>query len=440
MSIELITILMFATLIALMVFGLPIAFCLGSVGILFAYIFWGPASLGVVSTNLYGFMSDFILLAIPLFVFMANMLQHSGVAENLYEMMHKWFGPVRGGLAMGTVVICAIIAAMSGLSAAGTLSTGIVAIPAMLKRRYDKSIAIGSVAAGGALGALIPPSVPMVVYSFLTSVSVGRMFLGGVIPGLILSVFYIAYIGLRSLVFPNLCPALQPEERASWGEKFRSMKLVILPILLIVAVLGSIFSGMATPTEAAAVGAFGSIICALVNRKLTWTNLKNSAYRTLNLTAMLMWIMAAAAVFNAVFTGLGASQLVTETLSKFQVSPWIIVIGMQLTLFLLGMIMDPNGIMMITVPIYVPIIVMLGFDPVWFGILFVMNIEIAYLTPPFGWNIFYLKSIVPEEITLLDIYRSIVSFVVLQILGLIIAMIFPQVALMLPNLVMGAVT
>ena len=438
MSIGIIAVLMFLLLILLMIVGLPIAFCLGSVGIIFTYFFWGPASLALVSTNLYGFMSDFILLAIPLFVFMANMLQHSGVAENLYETMHKWFGPVRGGLAIGTVAICAVIAAMSGLSAAGTLSTGIVALPAMMKRKYDKSIAIGSVSAGGALGALIPPSVPMVVYSFLASVSVGRMFLGGILPGIMLSLFYILYISIRSLVSPDLCPALKPEERASWDEKIKALKLVILPILLIAAVLGSIFTGMATPTEAAAVGAFGSIICSLINGKLTWSNLRDSAYGTLKLTAMLMWIMAAAAVFNSIFTGLGASQLISETLVKFELSPWLIIIGMQFTLFLLGMIMDPNGIMMITIPIYVPIITALGFDPVWFGILYIINIEIAYLTPPFGWNIFYLKSIAPEGITLLDIYKSVIIFVALQIVGLLLVMIFPQLALMLPDIVMGA--
>jgi tripartite ATP-independent transporter DctM subunit len=437
MSIELIAISMFALFIVLMIVGLPIVFCLGSVGLLFAYFFWGPPALALVSTNLYGFMSDFILLAIPLFVFMATMLQHSGVAENLYETMYKWFGPVKGGLAMGTVAICAVIAAMSGLSAAGTLSTGIVSIPAMLKRKYDKSIAIGCVAAGGALGVLIPPSVPMVVYSFLTSVSIGRMFLGGILPGLMLTIFYILYIGIRSYLSKDLCPALPREERASWSEKLKSTKLVILPVLLIVAVLGSIFRGMATPTEAAGIGALGSIVCAIINRKLNWEVLKKSAYVTLRLTAMLMWIMAAATAFNAVFTGLGASQLVRETLGKFEVSPWVIIIVMQLTLLFLGMIMDPNGIMMITIPIYVPIITMLGFDPVWFGILFIMNMEIAYLSPPFGWNIFYLKSIVPKEITLLDIYRAIIFFVGLQLIGLTIVMVFPKLSLMLPNLVMG---
>jgi len=382
-------------------------------------------------------MSTLTLIAIPLFVFMAYMLQSSGIGENLYEMMHKWFGPVNGGLAMGTVAICAVIAAMSGLSAAGTLSMGVIALPAMLKRNYDKSISVGSVAAGGALGALIPPSVPMIVYGFLAGVSVGRMFLAGVLPGFLLTFFYVLYIGIRSFVHPKLCPALPPDERATWSEKISSLRMVILPILLIVAVLGSIFAGIATPTEAAAVGAFGSIVCAVVNRKLSRESLKLAAYGTLRVTGMLMWIMSAALVFTAVYTGLGAPQLISDTIKAMRVSPWLIIIGMQLTIFLLGMIMDPNGIMMITVPIYVPIAVGLGFDPVWFGILFIVNIECAYLTPPFGWNIFYLKSVAPEGITLLDIYRAVIAFVALQVLGLATVMVFPQIALWLPNLIIG---
>jgi tripartite ATP-independent transporter DctM subunit len=428
---------MFASLIVLMVTGLPIVFSLGAVGLIFSLFLWGPASLGLASTNLFGFMNDFILLAIPLFIFMAIMLEHSGIAEALYEMMYRWFGPLNGGLAMGTVAICAVIAAMSGLSAAGTLSMGIVALPSMLKRGYNKSISIGCIAAGGALGALIPPSVAMVVFSFLSSVSVGRMFLGGILPGILLAAIFIIYIGVRCLLSPTLCPALPKDERANWTEKISSLKLVILPILLIIAVLGSMFTGIATTTEAAAVGALGSIICAIVNRKLSWSTLKTTALGTLKLTSMLMWIMAAAAVFTSVYNGLGASNLIRESIMGMGINPWFVLIGMQVTLFFLGMILDPNGIMMITVPIYAPIIVSLGFDPIWFGILFVMNMEMAYLTPPFGWNIFYLKSVSPPGITLVDVYKAIVPFVGLQILGLALIMIFPQIALVLPDLFMG---
>lgn len=437
MSIELITILMFAALIVLLVSGLPIVFCLGSVGIIFAYFLWGPAALGLVSNSMFGMMSNFILIAVPLFIFLAYMLQYSGIGENLYEMMHRWFGPLNGGLAMGTVIICAIVAAISGLSAAGTLSMGVIALPAMLKRGYNKTIAIGSVMAGGALGSLIPPSVPLIIYGFLTGVSVGRLFLGGILPGLMLTVFYVIYVGIRSFISPELGPALPPAERATWSDKISSLRMVVLPVLLIIAILGSIFTGMATPTEAAAVGAFGGIICALVNRRFTWGNLKLSVYGTLKLTGMVMWIMTAASVFTSVYTGLGASQLINDTIRAWGVSPWLVIIAMQVTLFVLGMIMDPNGIMLITVPIYVPIVVELGFDPVWFGILFIINMECAYLTPPFGWNIFYIRGIAPKGTTTLDIYRAVWAFVGLQVLGLVTVMLFPQITLWLPNMIMG---
>lgn len=435
MEVELITILMFVTMIILLVTGLPIAFCLGATGIIFALFLWGPNALGLVSKNMFGMMTELTLIAIPLFVFMAYMLEHSGIGENLYDAMYKWMGPLKGGLAMGTVVICAVIAAMSGLSATGTLSMGVVSLPAMLKRKYNKSIAVGCILAGGALGALIPPSVPMVVYCLLAGISIGQLFLSGILPGLLLTFLFVAYIGIRSYAQPHMGPALPPEERASWREKLISLRMVILPVLLIIAVLGSIFTGIATPTEAAAVGAMGSIVCATINRRITWTRIRLTALGTLKITGMLMWIMTAAAVFTAVYTGLGATQFINDTVKSLQVSPIGVIIGMQFTIFVLGCIMDPNGIMLITVPIYAPIAAGLGFDPVWFGLLTIMNIECAYLTPPFGWNIFYMRSVAPPSVTLADIYRSVPIFVGLQLTGLILVLIFPIIALWLPRLI-----
>ena len=435
MEVELITILMFVTMIILLVTGLPIAFCLGATGIIFALFLWGPNALGLVSKNMFGMMTELTLIAIPLFVFMAYMLEHSGIGENLYDAMYKWMGPLKGGLAMGTVAICAVIAAMSGLSATGTLSMGVVSLPAMLKRKYNKSIAVGCILAGGALGALIPPSVPMVVYCLLAGISIGQLFLSGILPGLLLTFLFVAYIGIRSYAQPHMGPALPPEERADWREKLISLKMVILPVILIIAVLGSIFTGIATPTEAAAVGAMGSIVCATINRRITWTRIRLTALGTLKITGMLMWIMTAAAVFTAVYTGLGATQFINDTVRSLHVSPIGVIIGMQFTIFVLGCIMDPNGIMLITVPIYAPIAAGLGFDPVWFGLLTIMNIECAYLTPPFGWNIFYMRSVAPPSVTLADIYRSVPIFVGLQLTGLILVLIFPIIALWLPRLI-----
>jgi tripartite ATP-independent transporter DctM subunit len=435
LEVELITILMFVTMMILLVTGLPIAFCLGATGIIFALFLWGPNALGLASKNMFGMMTELTLIAIPLFVFMAYMLEHSGIGENLYDAMYKWLGPLKGGLAMGTVMICAVIAAMSGLSATGTLSMGVISMPAMLKRGYSKPIALGSISAGGALGALIPPSVPMIVYCLLAGISVGQLFLAGILPGLLLTFLFVTYIGIRSYVQPHMGPPLPPEERANWREKFISLRMIILPVILIIAVLGSIFAGIATPTEAAAVGAMGSIICAAINRKITWNRIKLTAHGTLRITGMLMWIMAAASVFTAVFTGLGATRLIGDTIKSLQVSPMSVIIGMQATIFLLGMIMDPNGILLITVPIYAPIAAGLGFDPVWFGLLTIMNIECAYLTPPFGWNIFYLKSVAPPGVTLSDIYRSVTHFVALQVVGFILVLLFPIIALWLPRLI-----
>jgi tripartite ATP-independent transporter DctM subunit len=435
MNVEIITILMFLSLVIFMIAGLPIAFGLGAIGVLFAFFLWGSNALGIVTKQMFGMMSEFSLVAIPLFVFMAYMLERSGIGENLYNAMHKWFGPLKGGLAMGTVCICTVIAAMSGLSATGTLTMGVVSLPAMLKRGYDKSIALGCISAGGALGALIPPSVPMVVYGMLAGISIGQLFLAGIIPGILLSFLFVLYIGIRSYAQPNLCPALPPNERANWKEKMTSLKLVILPVLLVIAVLGSIFAGIATPTEAAAIGAFGSIICAIINRKFTWENSKSTAYGTMRTTAMLLWIMCAAAAFTSVYTGLGAVQLISDTIKAMNMDPVLVIIGMQVTIFLLGMIMDPNGILLITVPIYAPIAVGLGFDPIWFGLITIMNMETSYLTPPFGWNIFYLKSVAPPEITLVDIYKSVVNYVALQLFGIVIVFIFPIIALWLPRIV-----
>lgn len=434
MSLELITILMFACMLVLLVTGLPIVFCLGSIALVFAYFLWGPASMGIVTKTMMGLVTNFTLIACPLFVFMAYMIQYSGTGEGLYDAMHKWFGPFNGGLAVGTVIACTLIAAMSGLSATGTLAMGVIALPAMLKRGYDKGIAIGSIVAGGALGVLIPPSLPMIVYGFFSGVSIGRMFLGGILPGLLLSFLFIGYIVAKSAWKPGLCPAIPREMRASWRDKMISLKMVIIPILIVIGVLGSIFAGIATPTEAAAVGAFLSIISAVIYRQFTWKNLKQTSYDTMRISSMIMWIMVAGATFSSIYTGLGASTFIADTIESLEANRWFILIGMHITIFLLGMVLDPNGITIITVPIYAPIVESLGFDPLWFGVTYIVNLEMSYLTPPFGWNLFYIKSVAPEGITLTDIYRSVPPFVALQVIGLVIILIFPDVVTVLPNL------
>ncbi len=434
MSIELITVLLFGALIFFLCLGLPLAFVLGGVGVVGCYFLWGDKGLYMIASQTYGAMGKFSLLAIPLFIFMAMILERAGVADDLYAMMHRWMGPLRGGLAIGTVVICTVFAAMAGVSGAATVSMGVIALPAMLKRGYDKTIAMGCISGGGALGILIPPSVPMIIYATLTGESIGGLFAGGILPGLLLALLFILYIGIRCHFQPALGPALPVEERVSWREKMISLKAVGLPIMIIVMVLGSIYAGVCTATEAAALGCLGAVVSALVYRRLSWHLMRESCFRAAALTAMIVWILIGAYCFTAVYTGTGAHHLMENIMLSIPGGKYAILISMQLIFFILGCILDPVGIIMICTPVFVPVIKSLGFDPLWFGVLFIMNMEMGYLTPPFGFNLFYMKAIAPPGITMVHIYRSVVPFVILQAVGLAIVVIFPEIALWLPKL------
>jgi len=439
MSIEMITLLLLLSLFLLIFAGLPLAFALGSVAIIFSFIFMGPASLFLLASRTRSTMFIYVMIAVPLFMFMASILDKSGLADDLYDAFLIWMGPIRGGLAMGTVIICTFMAAMSGVSAAAVLTMGVIALPAMLKRGYDKSIVLGSITAGGALGQLIPPSILMVIYGGVAGVSVGKLFMGGVFPGLLLAGLFILYIAIRAFLQKDLAPALPDEERRdiTWRKKFTSLKSIILPALLIFGVLGSIFMGIATPTEAASIGAFGSIICGLIHRRLTWEIIRTACFNTLKSTCMVMWIMIGSMLFVSFYFSIGGADFVKETLLAMEVNRWFIIIGMQAILFVLGCLMDPSGIVLLCTPLFLPIVKALGFDSLWFGVLFIVNLEMAYLTPPFGYNLFYLKSVVSEDITMGDIYHSVWPFVALQMIGLICCMMFPQIILWLPGLMIG---
>ena len=341
---------------------------------------------------------------------------------------------MRGGLAMGTVVICMIFAAMTGTSGGATVSMGVLALPSMFDRGYDKSIVIGSIAAGGALGILIPPSVLMIVYALFANESVGALFAAGVFPGLLLGGVFILYIAIRCFIQKDIGPSIPVDERPTMKEKVRALKAVVLPILLIFVVLGAIFFGVATPTEAAAIGALGSIICAMISGSMNWMVLKESSYETMKLSCMVVWIIIGGSCFAALYTAIGAVDFIKEVINALPVSKYVILFGIQLSFLILGMLMDPGAIIMICTPVFVPLIKSLGFDPVWFGILFIMNMEMGYLTPPFGFNLFYMKAIVPPGVTMGDIYKAIIPFVLLQALCLLIIILFPQIAMWLPNL------
>jgi tripartite ATP-independent transporter DctM subunit len=437
MSIEAVTILLFASLILIIFSGLPIVFGMGGVGLIFAYFIMGPPSLGMLTTSVVGLTNNFSLLCIPMFLFMAYFLGRSGVIEDLYEMMQNWFGAARGGLAIGTVLICTIFAAMSGVSAAATVSMGLIAIPPMIKRNYNNRLTLGCVMAGGALSQLIPPSGMLIVYGIFAGESIGRLFLGGICPGLILSALFIIYIVVRCLLQPLFGPSVPPEDRAGWKQKFISLRAVILPLLIIVVVLGSIFSGMTTPTEASALGAFGSIVSAAIYRRLTLANLLQTLYDTTKTSCMILWLMFSGMAFAAIYNAIGAQQFIVGAIHGIGISPWIILAVMQLIWILLGCLMDANGIMFITIPVFLPAIKALGFSPLWFGVLWVVNMEMGFLTPPFGMNLFYMKAVAPKEVTMEEIYASITPFVFAQLIALVLCTIFPEIILWLPNLVMG---
>jgi tripartite ATP-independent transporter DctM subunit len=433
MSIELLSILFFGSLLVFLVLGLPLSFVLGGVSVVFIYFTWGPEAFYMVAAQTWGAMNKFTLVAIPLFIFMAMILERSGVAKSLYEMMYLWFGPVAGGLAIGTVVICAIFSAMCGISGAAVVSMGTIALPSMLERSYDKELALGCINSGGGWGILIPPSVIMILYALISGESVGRLFAGGVFPGLLLLVLVSSYIAIRCYFQPRLGPALPRAERGDWKRKITALKAVFLPVVIVFMVLGSIIGGVTTPTEAAAMGVVGAIISALVYRQLTWGLVKEAAMRTLRLTGMIMWILFGAYCFSSAYHGMGANQLIENMMQYIPGGPWGTIIFIQIIIFLLAMVLDPAGIMMITVPVFLPIVKAHGFDPLWFGILFVINMEIGYMTPPFGFNLFYLKGIVPPEITMGDIYRSVIPYTLVESAGLALVMIFPQIAVWLPN-------
>ncbi|MBP1718619.1 MAG: tripartite transporter large subunit [Deltaproteobacteria bacterium] len=433
MSIEYLTIFIFGFFLLMLAMGLPVVFSLGGIAVIATYFLWGPQAIHMMANRTFTGANSFVLLAIPMFIFMGCMLEKSGIARDLYAMMFKWMGPIKGGLAIGTVTICAIFAAMVGITGAATVSMGLVALPSMLKYKYDKQIAIGCISAGGALGVLIPPSVLMIILGLYTNTSIGALYAGGILPGIMLAIFFNIYIFIACLIKPEWGPALPPEERASWKEKFIALKAVILPIVLIVGILGSIFTGAATPSEAAALGAVGSMVCAAVYRSITLSNLREACQTTLRLSCMVMWIIFGASVFTALYTAIGAHDFTRQILSYLG-GRWGIVIGMQVIWMIMGCFLDPNGIIMITAPIFFPLVTQLGFDPVWFGVLFVVNMEMGYLTPPFGFNLFYMQAIAPKGVVMTDIYKSVIPFVMIQFLGLALCMIFPEIILYLPKI------
>jgi tripartite ATP-independent transporter DctM subunit len=379
-------------------------------------------------------MVNYLLAAIPLFIFMACILERGGLIGEIYEMVHHWVGWLKGGVATASVVACTLMAAMVGVIGASEVTMGVIALPEMLKRRYDKYIAAGSILSGGTLGILIPPSVMLIVYGMVDNSSIGQLYAGAFLPGFLLASLFIAYITIRSYINPRLGPPIPKEERLPLTGKLRKSVPIIPVGILIFLVLGTIVTGVAAPTEAAGVGATGAMILTAAQGKLKWKGIVEACENTLKSSAMVLWTMFGANIFVALYVMVGGGRFVTDLLVGSGLSRWMIIVIMQLVLVFLGCFIDWVGIVMLTVPIFGPIIRQLGFDPIWFGVLFAVNLQISFLSPPFGYALFYLKGVAPPEVSTTDIWRAAAPFIALQIIGVVLVMAFPDIILIMPTL------
>jgi len=436
LSIELITIILFCVTFFLLGLGLPIAFVMGGVGAIFAVAFWGIDHLPILALAAYSNLQDLNLAAIPMFVLMGWVLQSSGIADDLFDVMHVWLGNLRGGLAIGVIVLATLFAAICGELVAAIFTITTIALPPMIKRGYDKVLTVGCIMAGGLLGIIIPPSLEVIVYASMTGESVGRMYLGTFIPGLILALLYISYIAIKCYFNPELGPPVPPESRAGWKEKIIILKGVISPLMLLLAIIGGIYSGAVTPMEASAVGAIGAFICAAIHRRLKWKVVKDATQMTLRIGAMAAWLLIGIGTFTAVYSGIGALDLAEKIAYAMPGKGWGVIILTQLSLLFFGMFLDDWAVIMIFAPIFVSVIKTLGFDSLWYGVLFMVNIQLAFLTPPYGFALFCMRAAVPEGITISmkDIYRAAIPFIGLQFICLLLIMLFQNVSTWLPHL------
>ncbi len=424
-------------MLLLLLTGFPISYGLGAIAMVFSLWLWGPESMYMGYLAAVGTVNYSVLVCIPMFVFMGMMLYYSGIADDLYDTFQNWLAPVPGGLASATVGVCTMIAALVSSEAAGTLTMGRIALPLMRKRGYQKEIAVGCIQAGAALGFLVPPSCIAILYAVIAKESIGRLFLGGAIPGLMLASMYIIYITVRCYLQPHIAPPVPKEERASWNEKVKSLKNLIMPSAIIFSVVGTIMLGLTTPVESAAIGVLGGLIAVAIKKRLNLKLIKDALMDSSKLTAIMMWIFMGAMTFGQIYDALGAKELIQTVTTVLPLGPWGVLIMIQFTFFILGMFMDDTAILFITMPIYIPIISELGFDPVWFGVLYIINMQMAYMTPPFGYCLMLIKGVVPPDISMADIYRSVVPFVIIQGVALALIMLFPELVLWLPRVMLG---
>ena len=440
MSYEMIALLMFSSMMVMLLTGQCVFGAIGFVGAVFSLFLWGDGGSEMPFNAAFVLMNWYPLMTLPLFIFMGYMLSESGIAGDLYRMFHVWMGPLNGGLAIGTVILMVAISAMNGLSVAGMAVGASIALPEMLRRGYDKVMVTGVIQAGSSLGIMIPLSVVLVLYGMIARQPVGQLWLAGVFPGLLLAGLFIIYITIRCKLQPHLGPALPVEERReiSWSEKFSLLRAGILPLVIIFSMTGLFMMGVTSLVESSAVGAGAATLAALFKGRLTRKVLDDTLHKSLSVSCMFMWVILAALCFGAVFDGLGAVHAIESLfLEQWNLSPWGVLIMMQLSYIIMGMFLDDTAMLVIVAPLYVPLVISLGFNPIWYGVLYTVTCQIAYMTPPFGYNLFLMRAMAPKEITLIDIYRSIIPFVLIMTLGLALIMIYPQIALWLPNLIYG---
>ena len=436
-SYEMIAITMFATMLLMLLTGQRVFGAIGFVAAMAALLLWGDGAVQMPYTASWKLFKWYPMLTLPLFIYMGYMISESGIADDLYKMFHVYFGGIKGGLAIGTMGMMVAISAMNGLSVAGMAIGATIALPAMLKLGYDKRMITGVVQAGSSLGILVPPSVVLVLYGMIARQPVSKLWLAGILPGIMMATLFILYIYIRCKLQPELGPALPKEERQiTRSEKFKLLQAGLIPFAIFFSMTGLFLMGIASLVECSAVGAFGATLAALLKGKLSWNVIESTLKKTLGVSCMFMWIILAALSFGAVFDGIGAVRAIeTLFIERWNLSPWGVLIMMQLSYILMGMFLDDTAMLVIVAPLYVPLIIALGFDPIWYGVLYTITCQIAYMTPPFGYNLFLMRAMAPKEINLMDIYRSIIPFVLVMCLGLAIVMIFPEIATWLPEYV-----
>ena len=435
MSYEAIAIIMFGSMLLMLLTGQRVFAAIGVVSTVAALLLWGDGGVEMPFTAVFKLFKWYPLLTLPLFIYMGYILSESGIASDLYRMFHVWFGGLKGGLAVGTIGLMVVISAMNGLSVAGMAIGATIALPEMLRRGYDKIMITGVVQAGSSLGILVPPSVVLVLYGMIARESVGQLWLAGALPGLMMAGLFIIYIVIRCRVQPHLGPTISKEERdLPMSEKLRLLRAGIIPFLIFFFMTGLFIMGVTSLVESSAVGATAATLAALVKRRLNRKVMEETIRKTLGISCMFMWIILAALCFGAVFDGIGAARAIESLfITNWHLSPWEVLIMMQLSYLFMGMFLDDTAMLVIVAPLYVPLVKVLGFDPVWYGVLYTITCQIAYMTPPFGYNLFLMRAMAPPEITLADIYRSIFPFVLVMVVALILVMVFPQIALWLPG-------